>query len=61
LLNSWFEGPKWLTGGSVGPEASIFVFIVMALMAVLFHFLYKPVKRVEAGLTPPATPVAYQE
>jgi hypothetical protein len=50
-----------LTGGSVGPEASIFVFIVMALMAVLFHFLYKPVKRVEAGLTPPATPVAYQE
>jgi hypothetical protein len=62
LLNSWFEGPKWLTGGSVGPEASIFVFIVMALMAVLFHFLYKPVKkRVEAGLAPPATPVAYQE
>jgi hypothetical protein len=61
LLNSWFEGPKWLTGGSVGPEASIFVFIVMALMALLFHFMYRPVKYVEAGIAPPATSVAYQE
>jgi len=61
LLNSWFEGPNWLTGGSVGPEASIFVFIVMALMALLFHFIYKPAKRVEAGLAPPATSAAYQE
>ncbi len=62
LLNSWFQGPKWLTGGSVGPEASIFVFIVMVLMAALFHFLYKPVKKgVESRLPSTATPVAYQE
>jgi len=26
LLNSSFQGPRWLTGGSVGPEASVFVF-----------------------------------
>jgi len=61
LLNSWFEGPQWLTGGSVGPEASIFVFIVMALMAVIFHFAYPPIKRVEPGLAPAATRVSYQE
>jgi membrane protease YdiL (CAAX protease family) len=52
LFNSAIAGPDWLTGGSVGPEASIFVFIVMALMAVIFHFVYRPIKRVEPGLAP---------
>src|SRR5579863_8641056 len=28
LLNSWFAGPPWLTGGTVGPEASVFTPIV---------------------------------
>jgi len=40
MLNSSFQGPRWMTGGTVGPEASIFVFIVMGLMWVLFHFMY---------------------
>jgi hypothetical protein len=44
MLNSSFQGPRWLTGGSVGPEASIFVFIVMALMWVIFHFMYREKK-----------------
>lgn len=61
LLNPSFQGPTWLTGGTVGPEASVFVFVVMGLMWIVFHLLYPPVKRVEAGLAPPATPVAYQE
>jgi membrane protease YdiL (CAAX protease family) len=42
LLNSHFQGPEWLTGGSVGPEASVFVFVVMALMWIIFHFIYPP-------------------
>ncbi|SRR6266496_1009048 len=63
LLNSHFQGPDWLTGGSVGPEASVFVFIVMFLMWLLFHFLYPAKKGVDAGLAPPveSTPVPYQE
>ncbi len=36
LLNSALQGPRWLTGGSVGPEASMMMFVVLALMFVLF-------------------------
>jgi membrane protease YdiL (CAAX protease family) len=36
LFNSSFSGPAWLTGGTVGPEASVFTPIVLALVAILF-------------------------
>lgn len=36
LLNSEFSGSRWITGGSVGPEASIFTPIVLAIVAALF-------------------------
>lgn len=42
LLNSSFHGPRWLTGGAVGPEASIFCFVVLGLMFLVFHFAYPP-------------------
>jgi membrane protease YdiL (CAAX protease family) len=48
LLNSSFQGPRWLTGGSVGPEASIFVFIVIALMWLLFHLRYREAAKLES-------------
>lgn len=41
LFNSAFSGPKWLTGGSVGPEASIFTPIVLGIVAVLFSRVYR--------------------
>lgn len=44
LLNSSFHGPTWLTGGSVGPEGSVFAFVVLALGGVGIHFLF-PAKR----------------
>ena len=44
LLNSSFHGPHWLTGGSVGPEGSVLVFVLIALMWVVFDRLY-PAKR----------------
>ncbi|HEY1470510.1 MAG TPA: hypothetical protein VGF61_15815, partial [Candidatus Acidoferrum sp.] len=31
LLNASLSGPRWLTGGTVGPEASIFCPIVLAI------------------------------
>ncbi len=40
LLNSTFRGPAWLTGGRVGPEASAFVFVVVAILLLALHLAY---------------------
>jgi hypothetical protein len=40
LLNSSFHGSRWLTGGSVGPEGSVLVFVVIAAAWLLFDRLY---------------------
>jgi uncharacterized protein len=41
LFGSAFQGPAWLTGGSVGPEASVFTPIVMGIVAILFTRVYR--------------------
>jgi len=41
LFASRFHGPNWLTGGTVGPEASLFTPIALGVVAVLFHFAYR--------------------
>jgi uncharacterized protein len=41
LFNSAFQGPTWLTGGSVGPEASIFTPIALGIVALLFSRMYR--------------------
>jgi len=41
LFNSAFSGPRWLTGGSVGPEASIFTPIVLLIVAIFFSRVYR--------------------
>ena len=41
LFNCAFQGPAWLTGGSVGPEASIFTPIVLVIVAILFASCYR--------------------
>jgi membrane protease YdiL (CAAX protease family) len=45
LLNSSFHGPNWLTGGSIGPEGSLLVFVVLILWAVGVHFLFPAKKK----------------
>jgi membrane protease YdiL (CAAX protease family) len=40
LLNSSFHGSPWLTGGTVGPEGSVLVFVLIALMWVVFDRVY---------------------
>jgi uncharacterized protein len=40
LLNSALHGPTWLTGGKVGPEASIFSMLALCVAILCFHFLY---------------------
>lgn len=41
------HGPAWLTGGTVGPEGSLFSFLTMGLLAYAIHRLYpaKPPSR----------------
>src|SRR5579862_2118841 len=39
-LNTSSHGPNWLTGGSAGPEGSIFAFVVLFLCALLIHFRF---------------------
>jgi hypothetical protein len=45
LLNSTFHGPVWLTGGTVGPEASVMAFTVTGLAAILFVLVYPSQKQ----------------
>jgi membrane protease YdiL (CAAX protease family) len=40
FLNSSVQGPNWLTGGSAGPEGSIFAMVVLLFCAVLIHFRF---------------------
>jgi membrane protease YdiL (CAAX protease family) len=48
LLHSSFHGPNWLTGGSVGPEGSAFLFVLLILLWVVFDRVYPEVKYPEA-------------
>jgi len=53
LLTATFHGADWLTGGKLGPEASLLVFPVIAAMFLLFQFLYRI--KVEASREHPST------
>jgi uncharacterized protein len=46
LSNTSLHGPNWLTGGTVGPEGSVFSFLTMAILALAIHFLF-PAKKSE--------------
>lgn len=41
LFNSSFSGPNWLTGGTVGPEASAFAPITLLIVATWFIWHYR--------------------
>ncbi len=45
MLKSSLHGSRWLTGGSVGPEGSVLLFVVIALLWVVFDRVY-PARRV---------------
>jgi len=46
LWNSSLHGPDWLTGGSVGPEGSVFCFLTMGLQFLVVLWLF-PAHKVE--------------
>jgi CAAX protease family protein len=41
LLNSTFSGPQWLTGGIVGPEASVLTPIALLVVGLIFSRYYR--------------------
>ena len=46
LSNASLHGAKWLTGGTVGPEGSVFSFLTMGILAFAIHLLF-PAKKPE--------------
>jgi membrane protease YdiL (CAAX protease family) len=40
FLNTSVQGPNWLTGGSAGPEGSVFAIVVLLLCAGLVHLRF---------------------
>jgi len=40
LSNATLHGPAWLTGGTVGPEGSIFSFITLGVAAFAIHTVF---------------------
>lgn len=57
LLTTHMHGSRWLTGGSVGPEGSLLVFVVLGLLALAFHYAYPRVKLPSSPTTPlPSSP-----
>jgi hypothetical protein len=49
LSNATLHGPAWITGGSPGPEASVFDFLILFVFFILIHFLY-PAKPAQRGV-----------
>jgi membrane protease YdiL (CAAX protease family) len=52
LSNATLHGPSWMTGGTPGPEASVFDFLILAVFFFVFDRLY-PARR-EQRYVPPA-------
>lgn len=55
LLRSTFSGPRWLTGGIVGPEASALTPIALLIVALIFRRFYRENRL--RRLAPSALPV----
>ncbi len=56
LLNSSFHGSRWITGGSVGPEGSVLVFVLIGAIWLIFSLLYPQVRLATPNRTSPSQP-----
>jgi uncharacterized protein len=53
LLNSSLHGARWLTGGDIGPEGSVFVFVVLGLAFPVMAWLYPRKEQPSGGVAMP--------
>jgi membrane protease YdiL (CAAX protease family) len=51
LSDATLHGPAWLTGGSVGPEASVFDFVLLFILFYVIHRLYPANKSLQQAAT----------
>jgi membrane protease YdiL (CAAX protease family) len=51
LLHASLRGPRWLTGGSVGPDGSVFAFVVLLCIVGLVYRLFSSGKRFDIATT----------
>jgi uncharacterized protein len=49
LSNSLLHGPNWLTGGTIGPEGSVFCFLTMGLQFLVVALLFPAKQDARAG------------
>lgn len=49
LSNSQLHGPQWLTGGTIGPEGSVFCFLTMGLQFLVVALLFPAKKDATTG------------
>jgi len=54
LSSAVLHGKTWLTGGTVGPEGSVFGFLTLGISAVLIHYLFPAKKHLNAPWNPVA-------
>jgi hypothetical protein len=45
LSNATLHGPIWMTGGTAGPEGSLFDFLILAFFFLAVHYLYPAEQR----------------
>jgi uncharacterized protein len=56
FLRSEFHGPKWLTGGSTGPEASVFTLVALVLVSVALIYRYPEIRYPDPQALSPRLP-----
>jgi membrane protease YdiL (CAAX protease family) len=63
LFNATFSGPQWLTGGTVGPEGSYLVIVLLVLLLIIFALVFRQARypdpdalRPSRHAFPPITP-----
>jgi membrane protease YdiL (CAAX protease family) len=56
LSNSILHGPKWLTGGTVGPEGSVFCFLTMGLQFLVVMWLFPKKNTTNESAAEPTLP-----
>jgi hypothetical protein len=49
LSNATLRGPVWITGGTPGPEASVFDFLLLLVFFFVVHFLYPAKPALQGG------------
>ncbi len=56
LSNASLHGARWLTGGTVGPEGSVFSFLTMGILAYAIHLLF-PTRKTDSAQTQGNQPI----